>query len=61
MNEAYYEYASEHPEELICIEQMKRFSREVDKGFKRRKKEKLKKLEECRRLLYGDSDTGRNG
>ena len=51
--EAYEEYVKEHPEEMVRINALKQNSERIDAAIKARRKEKLKKIEECRRWLYG--------
>lgn len=51
--EIYQEYVKEHPEEMTKINALKRNSERIDAGMKERRKAKLKKIEECRRWLYG--------
>lgn len=56
MNEVYEQYKEEHPEELQELNRLLRFSESEERRLAGRRKEKLKKIEECRRVLYGDSD-----
>lgn len=51
------EYQKEHPEECVEINRLKAYSRSVDEDRQRRVTEKLKKIEECRRKLYGSKST----
>lgn len=51
--EIYEEYVKENPEEMVKINALKKNSERIDAGLKARRKEKLKKIEECRRWLYG--------
>ena len=50
---AYEEYKKEHPEEMVQLNSLKRTSRTIEKNLEGRRKAKLKKIEECRRWLYG--------
>ena len=56
MNEVYEQYKEEHPEELQELNRLLRFSESEERRLAGRRKEKLKKIEECRRVLYSDSD-----
>ena len=51
MNKAYEEYKKEHPEELTGLESLKRRSAAIERERKRRRSDKLKRIEECRRIL----------
>lgn len=55
MNEVYDQYKQEHPEELRELNRLKAYSRHVDVRREKLRRKKLKKVEECRRFLYGDS------
>lgn len=55
MNEAYREYVKEHPEELVSINRLKRYSRMVEKGREARKAEMLKGVRKWKEILNGDS------
>lgn len=50
----YDEYKQEHPEELVNVERLFERSGHYDNVRKARQKRKLKKIEECRRILYGE-------
>lgn len=47
------EYQKEHPEECVEINKLKMVSMQIDLMRKERVQAKLKKIEECRRKLYG--------
>ena len=49
----YEEYKAEHPEEMVNINRLYQTSRNIEKSLENRRSAKLKKIEECRRLLYG--------
>lgn len=49
----YEEYVKEHPEEMVRINALKKTSKRIETDLKDRRKEKLRKIEECRRWLYG--------
>lgn len=55
MNEIYEQYKLEHPEELREVNRLKAYSGHVEAQRGKLRKKKLKKVEECRRILYGDS------
>lgn len=55
MNEVYEQYKLEHPEELREVNRLKAYSGHVEAQRGKLRKKKLKKVEECRRILYGDS------
>lgn len=44
-----------HPEEYENIRKLKEYSKSVDDFYEELKKEKLKKIEECRRILNEQS------
>ena len=54
MNEVYEQYKQEHPEELVEVNRIKAFSGHFEAQRERLRKKKLKRVEECRRVLYGD-------
>lgn len=54
MNDAYKEYVNEHPEELTNLNRIKNRSDSIHKMLRSRKQERLKKIEECRRILNGE-------
>lgn len=47
------EYQKEHPEECVELNRIKAHSQAIAETRKRMASEKLKKIEECRRILYG--------
>lgn len=47
------EYQEEHPEECVELNRIKAHSQAVAESRKRMASEKLKRIEECRRILYG--------
>lgn len=47
----YREHFKEHPEEYLGIAKLKAASRQYEADREKRKKEKLKRIEECRRAL----------
>ncbi len=48
------EYQKEHPEECVELNRLKAVSLEITLSRKQRVAEKLKRIEECRRILYGE-------
>ena len=56
MNEVYEQYKEQHPEELLDLNRLKAYSGHVEEQRLRRRAKKLKRIEECRRILYGDGD-----
>ena len=56
MNEVYELYKEQHPEELRDLNRIKHYSGHIEEQRERRRVKKLKRIEECRRRLYGDSD-----
>lgn len=54
MNQIYEEYKLEHPEELVGINRLLKYSEKIEKRRKEQQKLKIAKIEMCRRLLYGD-------
>lgn len=51
------EYQKEHPEECVELNRIKAHSQIINESRKRMATEKLKKIEECRRILYGSEST----
>ena len=51
MNEIYEEYKQEHPEELVDINRLKAYSQAVETRLEARRKEKIERIEECRKKL----------
>lgn len=47
------EYQKEHPEECVELNRIKAHSQMIAESRKAMAQEKLKKIEECRRKLYG--------
>ena len=56
MNEAYKEYAAEHPEELARLNRLKRYSRMVDRERDSRKKDALRSVWKWKEILNGDRE-----
>ncbi len=56
MRQVYEDYRKEHPEELKEIDRLKSYTKAVDSLLRKRQKHKLKRIEECRRILYGDDN-----
>lgn len=56
MNEVYEQYKEQHPEELLDLNRLKAYSGHVEEQRLRRRAKKLKRIEECRRELYGNGD-----
>ena len=52
--EIYEQYKKDHPEEMVNLNRIYGHTKKVERTLAARKKEKLKKIEECRRLLYGE-------
>lgn len=50
----YEEYKQEHPEELIRLNEVKRQSEAIEQQRWAIARNKLRKVEECRRKLYGE-------
>ena len=46
------------PKEYAAIERLKENSRRIQKDLDHKREAKQKKIEECRRILYGDDYTG---
>lgn len=51
------EYQKEHPEECVELNRLKEVSLQIELARKARATEKLKRIEECRRILYGSEST----
>ena len=51
---AYKEYTLEHPEELVGLNKLKKNSESIEIQLRKAREEKLKRIEECRRILYGE-------
>ena len=56
MRQVYEDYRKEHPEELKEIDRLKSYTKAVDSLLRKRQKQKLKRIEECRRILYGNDN-----
>lgn len=52
--EAYEEYKAEHPEEMVRLNELKAKSRGIEKDLERRRRAKVQKIAEMRRMLYGE-------
>lgn len=50
----YEEYKKEHPEELVRLNSVKQYSQSIEEQRKRMAQDKLRKVAECRRYLYGE-------
>lgn len=51
---AYEEYKQEHPEELVNLEKMKARQLAIKEYKQKLIAEKQRRIEECRRYLYGE-------
>lgn len=49
----YEEYKKEHPEEMVRLNALMRTSKHIQKNLDDRRQAKIRKIEECRRILYG--------
>ena len=52
----YHEYFEEHPEEYEGINAIRLQTKLYEIERQKRKEERLKRIEECRRILDGDSE-----
>lgn len=52
----YKEYFEEHPDEYASINAIKLQTKLYEIEREKRREEKLKRIEECRRILDGDSE-----
>lgn len=55
MNEVYEQYKEQHPEELQEVNALKDYSAAVERRLSDRRKEKLKRIEKYRRVIYGEA------
>ena len=53
MNEAYKEYAREHPEELVRLNTVKRYSDRIAQERKKQGRKEVEEVERWRRILDG--------
>lgn len=53
MDKLLRDYITEHPEEFIQVKGLMAASDSIKEGIRRRQKEKLRLIEECKRRLYG--------
>lgn len=51
---AYEEYKKEHPEELVRLNALKDKSASIEARNQKAREEKIRRIEECRRILNGE-------
>lgn len=61
MHSVYEDYVRENPDELLGLHEIFVRSVRINAQRKARQAEKLKRIEECRRVLYGEHSERRSG